>query len=35
MAFNDVTPQAPKHILVIPKKPIQQLSTSDDSDEQV
>lgn len=35
LAFNDVSPQAPKHFLVIPKKPIQQLSTSDDSDELV
>lgn len=35
LAFNDVSPQAPKHFLVIPKKPIQQLSSADDSDEQV
>ncbi|CAF0959231.1 unnamed protein product [Brachionus calyciflorus] len=35
LAFNDVSPQAPKHFLVIPKKPIQQLSVSDDSDEQL
>lgn len=27
--------QAPKHFLVIPKKPIQQLSIADDSDEKV
>ncbi|OSX70805.1 hypothetical protein BU14_0666s0010 [Porphyra umbilicalis] len=33
LAFNDVNPQAPVHILVIPKKPISQLSlaTSEDS----
>ncbi|RNA34286.1 histidine triad nucleotide-binding 1 [Brachionus plicatilis] len=35
LAFNDVSPQAPKHFLVIPKKHIQQLSTADDSDEQL
>ncbi len=35
LAFHDVTPQAPTHFLVIPKKPIQQLSLADDSDEQV
>ena len=32
MAFRDVNPQAPVHFLVIPKKPITQLSTSDDND---
>ncbi len=35
VAFHDVSPQAPTHFLVIPKKPIQQLSLADDSDEQV
>ena len=35
LAFNDVSPQAPVHFLVIPKKAITQLSTSDDSDEQL
>jgi histidine triad (HIT) family protein len=35
LVFNDVTPQAPVHFLVIPKKPIAQLSKSEDSDEQV
>jgi len=33
VAFHDVNPQAPVHVLVIPKKPLTQLSTSDDSDE--
>jgi len=35
VAFNDISPQAPKHILVIPRKPIRQLSLAQDSDEQV
>lgn len=35
LAFNDVAPQAPTHFLVIPKKPITQLSLAEDSDEQV
>ena len=26
LAFKDITPQAPVHILVIPKKPIPQIS---------
>ena len=32
IAFNDVNPQAPVHFLVVPKKPIAQLSTSTDDD---
>ncbi|XP_065353425.1 adenosine 5'-monophosphoramidase HINT1 [Cloeon dipterum] len=35
VAFNDISPQAPKHILVIPRKPISQLSKAEDSDEQL
>ena len=35
LAFHDVSPQAPVHFLVIPKKPIAQLSLAEDSDEQV
>ncbi|CAH0717162.1 unnamed protein product, partial [Brenthis ino] len=35
VAFNDVNPQAPKHILVIPRKPISQLSKAEDADEQL
>ena len=35
VAFHDVNPQAPTHALVIPKKPLSQLSTSDDGDEQL
>lgn len=33
LAFHDVNPQAPVHVLVIPKKPLTQLSTSSDGDE--
>ncbi|XP_032675595.1 histidine triad nucleotide-binding protein 1 [Odontomachus brunneus] len=32
VAFNDINPQAPVHFLVIPKKPIQQLSKAEDED---
>jgi histidine triad (HIT) family protein len=32
LAFRDVNPQAPVHILVIPKKPIPRLSDSSDED---
>lgn len=34
LAFTDITPQAPTHILVIPKKPIPQLAdaTADDKE---
>jgi histidine triad (HIT) family protein len=33
LAFHDVAPQAPTHILVIPRKPIPRLSQSGDGDE--
>ncbi|XP_076650313.1 histidine triad nucleotide binding protein 1 [Halictus rubicundus] len=33
VAFHDVNAQAPVHFLVIPRKPIAQLSKSDDEDE--
>ncbi len=33
LAFQDVTPKAPTHILVIPRKPIARLSEADDEDE--
>ena len=35
LAFNDINPQAPTHILLIPKKPIQKLANAVDSDQQL
>ncbi|MCU0716211.1 MAG: histidine triad nucleotide-binding protein [Pirellula sp.] len=32
LAFHDVNPQAPVHVLVIPKKPIQSLAHATESD---
>lgn len=32
LAFNDIQPQAPVHILVIPKKPIPQLADAESQD---
>ncbi|KAM4708268.1 adenosine 5'-monophosphoramidase HINT1 [Discoglossus pictus] len=33
IAFHDISPQAPTHFLVVPKKPITQLSEADEADE--
>ncbi|XP_050420449.1 adenosine 5'-monophosphoramidase HINT1 [Adelges cooleyi] len=33
VAFNDINAQAPVHFLVIPRKPIEMLSTADSSDQ--
>jgi len=33
VAINDLNPQAPIHVLILPRKPIAQLSTSEDEDE--
>mgnify|MGYP000718218662 FL=1 len=33
IAFNDISPQAPTHILIIPKKVINKLSESTEKDE--
>ncbi|KAG6936269.1 histidine triad nucleotide binding protein 1 [Chelydra serpentina] len=33
LAFHDISPQAPTHFLVVPKKPIVKLSEAEDSDE--
>jgi histidine triad (HIT) family protein len=35
LAFRDINPQAPVHILVIPKKPIPQLSLAEPEDHRV
>ena len=32
LAFRDINPQAPTHILVIPKKPIESLAQAQDED---
>jgi histidine triad (HIT) family protein len=32
LAFNDINPQAPVHVLIIPKKHIATLNDADDSD---
>ena len=32
LAFRDITPQAPVHILVIPKKPLPQLDSAESDD---
>ena len=32
LAFHDVSPQAPTHILVIPRKPIERLALAEDED---
>ena len=35
LAFHDVAPQAPTHVLVIPKKPIPSLAEAETADEQL
>ena len=35
LAFNDINPQAPVHVLLIPKQPISQLSQSCESDQKL
>ena len=35
IAFNDVSPQAPVHFLVIPRKPLAQMSDAEISDQMV
>lgn len=32
LAFNDISPQAPVHVLVIPKQPIRSIADLDDDD---
>ena len=35
IAFNDISPQAPTHILIIPKKEIQKISEADENDKEL
>ncbi len=35
LAFRDIAPQAPCHILLIPKKPIESMATVEDSDKEI
>ncbi len=35
LAFNDINPQAPTHVLVIPKKPIPRIAKAEPEDHQV
>jgi histidine triad (HIT) family protein len=35
LAFNDINPQAPTHVLVIPKKPIPRIAETEPEDHQV
>jgi histidine triad (HIT) family protein len=35
LAFNDINPQAPTHVLVIPKKPIPRIAEAKPEDHQV
>lgn len=35
LAFRDVNPQAPVHILIIPKKPLEQLNAAEVSDQEL
>lgn len=35
LAFRDVNPQAPVHVLIIPKKPIPKLSDAGDEDKEL
>ncbi|MCS1411872.1 MAG: Purine nucleoside phosphoramidase [Verrucomicrobia subdivision 3 bacterium] len=35
LAFRDINPQAPTHVLVIPKKPIPRISEAEESDQEV
>lgn len=35
LCFRDINPQAPLHVLLIPKKPIEKLNTSEADDQQL
>lgn len=32
IAFNDISPQAPTHLLVVPKRPLRRLAEAEDGD---
>jgi histidine triad (HIT) family protein len=34
-AFKDIHPQAPTHVLVVPKKPVERLAKASDTDKQL
>ena len=34
-AFKDITPQAPTHVLIVPKKPIPRIAEATDADHQM
>ena len=35
LAFNDIAPQAPVHILVVPKKPIESVASAEPEDQRL
>lgn len=35
VAFKDINPQAPVHVLIVPRKPIPKLTAADETDEKV
>lgn len=35
LAFRDINPQAPVHILIIPKKPLAMINDAEDSDQEM
>jgi histidine triad (HIT) family protein len=35
LAFEDINPQAPVHVLLVPKKPIVQIATAEPEDQQL
>ena len=35
LAFNDINPKAPTHVLIIPKKPIPRIAEAEPEDHQV
>ena len=35
LAFRDISPQAPTHVLIVPKKPLARIAEAKDEDEQL